>query len=207
MKSNLVSLCLCGKVFRKTSVLILLLSACYLTSKAQISFGVKGGINFNNTVIKDVPPLFSLPSQSEVAVGFHIGLFSQIKLTNRLNLIPEFQYSQRGAKYNSGSMNININYLELPIMASYSIKSFALDFGPQVAYRLSSTIDIYKDFDFGLVGGVRFNFAKDFFVIGRYYYGATAISEIEFRDANNNFLGKAGEYNRSFQVGIGYKIN
>jgi hypothetical protein len=50
-------------------------------------------------------------------------------------------------------------------MASYSIKSFAIDFGPQVAYRLSSTLDAYKDFDFGLVGSVRFNFAKDFFLL------------------------------------------
>jgi hypothetical protein len=206
MKTTLVSLCLSGKMFRKTSVLILLLSACYLTSKAQVSFGVKGGINFNNTVIKDVPPLFSLPSQSEVAVGFHIGLFSQIKLTNRLNLIPEFQYSQRGAKYNSGSMNININYLELPIMASYSIKSFALDFGPQLAYRLSSTVDAYKDFEFGLVGGVRFNFAKDFFVTGRYYYGITAISEIAFSGSNGQSFSNGLEYSRSIQVGVGYKI-
>jgi hypothetical protein len=165
IKGNLVSLCLFGKVFMKASILILLLSVSHLTSLAQVSIGVKAGFNFNNTVIKDVPPSFSLPSQSEVAVGFHFGVFSQIKLTNRLNLIPEFQYSQRGTKYNSPSMNININYLELPIMASYSIKSFAIDFGPQVAYRLSSTLDAYKDFDFGLVGSVRFNFAKDFFLL------------------------------------------
>lgn len=178
IKGSFVSLCLSGKVFMKTSVLILLLSACYFTSSlAQVSFGVKGGINLNSIVTKDIPS--SSPSnQSEMAVGFHIGLFSQIKLTQRINLIPEIQYSQRGVKYTSGgnSGTINVNYLEFPALVSYSIKSFAIDFGPQVAYRLSSTIDIYKDFDFGLVGGVRFNFAKDFFVIGRYYYGATAIS-------------------------------
>ena len=205
MKSNLVSLCLCGKVFMKASILILLLSISYLTSLAQVSFGVKGGINLNCIVTKDIPSSF--PSiQSEMAVGFHIGLFSQIKLTNRLNLIPEFQYSQRGAKYNSGSMNININYLELPIMASYSIKSFALDFGPQLAYRLSSTVDAYKDFEFGLVGGVRFNFAKDFFVTGRYYYGVTAISEIAFSGSNGQSFSNGLEYSRSIQVGVGYKI-
>lgn len=188
--------------------LICFLSIICGSGFGQVSFGLKGGVNLNNIVTKDVPASIPFINQNDVAIGFHIGLFSQIKLTDRLSLIPELQYSQRGVKYTSGgnSRTIKVNYLELPILASYSIKSFAIDFGPQVSYRLSSTIDAYKDFDFGLIGGARFNFAGNFSMIAKYYYGLTAISEIAFTNSNGQSLGNAGDYSRNIQFGIGYKI-
>jgi hypothetical protein len=172
---------------------------------AQVSYGVKGGLNLSDVVTETIPAsLGSSFSQSETLVGFYLGAFAIVKLNNRLNLIPELQYTQRGLGY--PDRVIRINYLELPLIVSYSIKSLAFDFGPNISYRLSSTVDFYKDFDFGLTGGMRLNFAKKFFVIARYYYGITAISRVEYRNPTNQIIDIATDYNRVVQIGVGYKI-
>lgn len=192
----------------KALTLIFLSAICHLSSFGQFSYGIKGGLNFSKLVIKEVPTTFAFEPETQTATSFHIGFFGQVELAKKLNLISELQYSRRSIKSKSGNVSAfqNINYLELPILTSFVIQSFSIDAGPMVSYRLSSTVDAYKDFDFGLVGGVKFRMTKNFFLTLRYYYGMLAISEIRFADVNAQYLGTAGIYNRNIQFSIGYKI-
>jgi Outer membrane protein beta-barrel domain len=192
----------------KQSLVTLLLVTCSFASIGQVSFGVKGGINVNEIASKEIPTSFAYLFETEASIGFHFGLFTKLKLGKKFDLIPELQFSQRGYKIVSGGTksNLNIGYLELPILLSYSIKFLSIEIGPNISYRITSTVDAYKDFDFGLNGGIRVKLTDNFFASSRYYYGISAISEFEFRDVNNQFLGKVTEHNRTIQIGIGYII-
>jgi hypothetical protein len=190
----------------KKLALVISILLVNLDCSAQFSFGVKGGVNASNIVIKDLPTNQNYDPES--LIGIHLGVLASVSLSERFSFIPELQYSQRGTKYidNGFSGTIKINYLDLPLVASYSFRSIAIDFGSQISTRLSSSVDAYKDFDFGLIGGLRFNLGNNFFTLGRYYYGLAVISEIKYMDLFGNTLATAKMYNRSFQIGMGYKI-
>jgi hypothetical protein len=211
MKMILTSLCLSGRVLMKTLVLILSLSVCYLTSLAQVSFGVIGGLNLTKTVYNDLPIGFTSANEPSWVSGLHVGVFGQVKLSEKLSVVPELQFSQKGYEVTYSVTNVSssvrINYLELPILLSYRIKAISVDLGPSISYRLSSTLaDTYKDFDFGLAGGLRVYVTEKFFVTGRFYYGLAGISQITFFDFSLRTVGTVTEYNRAIQFGIGYKI-
>jgi hypothetical protein len=115
----------------KAILLGLVFSVCSFTSVAQFSFGIKGGLNLNNFAVKGKS---LLPNDPETVIGFHIGAYSKFKLTKNLSLIPELQFSQRGAKI--GSESLNFNYIELPILFSYSIKNLvSIDLGVNPSYN------------------------------------------------------------------------
>lgn len=187
-------------------LLVCILAITCASALAQVSFGVKAGVNFNELVWTPAPKGFSLDNTS--GLGFHLGFYSRVKIGGNFSLIPELQLSQRGVSISSGgsTSNFNIYYLEVPILLSYNVKKIGIDLGPNVSYRITSTLDVYKDFDFGLNGGIRFDLTERIFILGRYYYGLTTISTIDLRDQNNNPLGLIGERSRSVQIGIGYKL-
>lgn len=181
------------------------------SSVSQISFGVKGGLNLTKTVYNNLPIGFTSDNEPSWTSGLHIGVYGQVKLSENLSIIPELQFSQRGYKVTYAVTKINssvgISYLELPILLSYRIKPIGIDFGPNISYRLSSTLtDAYKDFDFGVEGGIRAYLTEKIFITARYYYGITEISEIIFFDFSGRTVGTVTEHNRAIQFGIGYKI-
>ncbi|MFM8834631.1 MAG: porin family protein [Cytophagales bacterium] len=190
----------------KSALLVCFLCLICASAIAQVSFGVKGGVNFNEMVYTPVPKGFSIDNNS--GIGFHLGFYSSLKIGQNFLFIPELQLSQRGVSVSSGgsTSNFNIHYLELPLLFSYRLKKLGLDIGPNISFRISSKVDVYEGFDFGLNGGLRFDLTERFFLTGRYYYGLTDISTIEFRDPFNNLLTRTGERSRSVQFGIGYKI-
>jgi hypothetical protein len=183
----------------KAVALGLVFSICSFALLGQISFGVKGGINFNNIETGEFSNNFG------TAIGFHMGAYGKLKLTKNLSLIPELQFSQRGTKI--GSESLNVNYIELPILFSYSIKNLlSVDLGVNPSYKASKSLLVDKDFDFGAIGGLEFQLTERFTAIGRYYYGLSIISEIELSNGSNAPIGIESLYNRTIQFGISYKI-
>lgn len=82
---------------------------------AQLTFGLKAGGNLNGTAIK-VPTDFSYETGSHLS--FHAGVFTHVPLSDKLALMPELQFVQKGYVID-GSPNdvrINLNYLELPVI-------------------------------------------------------------------------------------------
>jgi hypothetical protein len=190
-----------------------LCTVCISTAAfGQVSFGVKGGLNFNDISLKDRPA--ELRDDANMALGFHLGVYSRISISEKFAFIPELQFVQRGAK--SGGTRINLNYIELPLLISYApIKILAIEAGPDFSYKISARArangnsanlnDIYKnDFDLGLVSGVRVPLGK-LSIIARYYVGLVSLSDVHYATQNGQQT-TTKEYARSVQIGVAYRL-
>lgn len=182
----------------KISALILLLAIIASPSFAQdqnvTRFGVKGGVNFSNFRVDDV-------GDNNIKAGLNLGLFFKMPIAQAVAIQPELLYSSKGSKleYNNflqgeGEYRFNFNYLELPIMAVFSIgDNFNIQAGPYVAYLSSVNIkDMEEDgsiqgvkdldesnfnrFDYGLAAGIGADF-NGFTAGVRYNYGLNEVGE------------------------------
>lgn len=197
-------------------ILICALILPSLHSYSQVSYWIKGGMNVNDFRLRNAPP--ELAELYHATVGFHLGLFGQLNLTEEVSLHPGLQFTQRGVRtddtYSGNRVRINLNYIELPVLISYYPKeNFAIDFGPSFAYKISAVaksdgssnnIDDYynKNFDFGISAGLRFHLSDNVLLIGNYYHGLIKIDELIFNSNSPN----VPFYNRTFQIGAGYRL-
>jgi hypothetical protein len=202
----------------KKTLLVLSSLVISVYSFGQFSLGVKAGLNVNDMILKDAPP--GDDGGIEANIGFHAGVYTTININKKFSFIPELQFSQRGyaSKSSFGDARVNLNYLELPLLLSYSpIEFLNIDLGPNFAYKLSAVsksdgtsrnIDnvFEEDLDIGITGGLRFNVSEKISIVGRYYYGITSLFEFSILDDQNNPLGSGTAHNRNIQVGLSYKI-
>jgi hypothetical protein len=114
--------------------------------------------------------------ESKSVIGFHLGLFYSIKISDYFDLQPEVSYVQRGywfdqtPLYDAGYV-VSIDYLTLPVVMRYKLPIDAFQVrvftGPYVAVKLSANGSIeydgkkevkslagVKPFDYGLVTGL-----------------------------------------------------
>ncbi|MBL4745473.1 MAG: PorT family protein [Flavobacteriaceae bacterium] len=181
---------------------------------AQASFGVKAGVNLSNFT-GDVEDNSSL-------TGFHIGGVVEIKLSDKFSLQPELLLVSQGAsfEYDDGefySSDINLTYLNIPVMAKYYVMDgLSLEFGPQIGVLLSAKnkgtvkylgevtsfdndiADDIEKIDLGLNFGAGYTLENNMFFQVRYNLGLLNISE-----ESDYFKMK----NSVFQFSVGYKFN
>lgn len=186
----------------------------------ETKFGIKAGLNYSNFILgKEFPSDF--PANFNGKIGFHVGGFLKLKLTNDLILKPELIFSKQGAEFeiDLGSLTIDPdplfadNYKTdikeslflLPIMLDYYFnESFDIEFGPQLGYVISQNISTnnetatinsayknYDKFEIGLNLGLGYNFAKIYRIGIRYNYG--------IMERNNR-------KSSVFQLGLQYQI-
>jgi hypothetical protein len=114
-----------------------------VTANAQLSFGVKAGPNVTHLTEKQVEDEFS------PAVGYHVGAFVSLPLSDLFFLNVEALYSIKGARYpsttNDGKSRYSLHYLNTPVLLNYRIKDFALGIGPEFGY-LTQAFAITSDF-------------------------------------------------------------
>ncbi|MCL2502974.1 MAG: PorT family protein [Bacteroidales bacterium] len=82
---------------------------------AQTHFGIKGGLNFNNT--KDIT--FEKNSVSWNSTGWHAGILIQAKMPLGFAFQPELLYSVK--KYGFRDHKFNLSYVELPLNFQWGI--------------------------------------------------------------------------------------
>jgi hypothetical protein len=157
-------------------------------------FGVKGGVNFSNLYVDDV-------ADENIKVGFNLGLFAKIPVNEMFAVQPELLYSSKGAKLKydnfllgEGEYRFNLNYLELPVLAVFTIgEHFNIHAGPYIGFLTSSNIkdmdddgtvegikdldvDNFNRFDYGLSGGIGVDI-HGFSIGARYNYGLKEVGE------------------------------
>jgi hypothetical protein len=176
----------------------------FSAAKAQY-FGIKGGLNFSKINVENE---FNLNDfNDKYLTGLHVGGYVNLKLSEKLSFQPELMYASKGTKIDyellgePEEIKLRLDYLEIPFLAVYNIGSMIqLQAGPYIAFLLNAdytdnsdeaSIDKgdFESFDFGLSGGVAFNFSA-LQVGGRYNYGIPDIAKSEqaqmaFGDANN----------------------
>lgn len=108
----------------------------------NVKFGAKAGLNLSDLS-------FSHGTDPDSKVGFHLGGFAEIGLTDKFAIQPELVFSTQGGKqeysenysepgysysYNEET-KYNLSYINLPVIAKfYVIKSLALEAGPQIGF-------------------------------------------------------------------------
>lgn len=107
----------------------------------EVEFGVKGGVNIA-TITGDV-------EDASAKIGFHIGGFAEIKISEKFSFQPEILFSTQGAKAETkyteqgfaveASEKINLAYLNIPLIAKlYVAEGFSLEAGPQIGFLMSA---------------------------------------------------------------------
>ena len=127
------------------TVTILTIGFVNAQGKKDMSFGVKGGVNFA-TLTGDV-------ENASMKVGFHVGGFVEVKISDRFSVQPELLFSTQGAKNEfsedlgggvtySENDKINLSYLNVPVMAKfYVVDAFSLEAGLQIGFLMTAKND------------------------------------------------------------------
>lgn len=132
MKTNLLSIAL-------TLVLSISLTIAQGQENPKTSFGILGGINFQNLNGKDYD---GEKLSNDMIIGYHAGINLQIPIVPDFYFQPGLLYSTKGAKSTDGLIEstYNLSYIELPINLLY--KSLLgngyimVGFGPYISYGI-----------------------------------------------------------------------
>lgn len=200
-----------------------------LSTFAQLSVGVKGGLNLSNIALQNKT---STSSESITKAGSATGLLVNYGFNDRFSAQVEFLYSRKGAKYHEAILfttydsKVKLNYFEIPILFRYSygdenkIQLFA-NAGPYIAFRLkaiseltttttilgtttvrnSSTdfTDEVHNTDIGLTGGVGVNYALELGKIFAEFRYGYGLTNVN-KTVNNNVT----EHNSNLQFSVGF---
>jgi hypothetical protein len=195
----------------RTPVFLLIFTlASAAPALAQISYGVKAGVNFANLSFDgeegDVP--------SNGRVGPLAGAFATMPLRGWLSVQPEAIYTVKGASLDIAEIESDfiVDYLEVPLLARISVpRNFYVAVGPSLAFRLrarsrtafggsTEELDLKDDveqFDLGVVGAAGIEIGRWVFD-GRYTHGLS--------DTDADTSDDVKIRNRVFSVSAGIKF-
>ncbi len=118
-------------------------------AQAQITWGLKGGLNiscFSNS--DEIVNTLGIEGSSAMKTGIYAGGFMEWRFARILALQPELYYSRQGTSFVDKPTDdltvryrIRANYLNLPIMVKiYPLKSLSIEVGPQISYALTAKL-------------------------------------------------------------------
>ena len=186
--------------FMKKVFLLFVLGATFAVSQAQVKFGAKAGLNIATLTGEDIEDVKS-------KLGFNVGAFAEIPVSDNFSVKPEVVYSDQGAKMEGeGDAKYNLGYVNIPVLAKYtSTSGFFGETGPQLGILASAKVkydggsvdykDQTKSIDFAWAFGVGYQLEQGFGFNARYNLGLASIADGE---------GDATVKNGVFQVGVFY---
>ncbi|RZJ50010.1 MAG: PorT family protein [Flavobacterium sp.] len=206
----------------KRNILVIAAILMFGLSNAQeTKFGLKGNLNISNFT-GDTEGL-DLKSR----VGFNVGGFVAIKISEKFTLQPEVLYSAQGTNIDNFGADIEGNfytadvkfklaYINIPVMFKYyAAEKFNIEAGPQIGFLTSAKTstkvngfnqtveqdvkDNFESIDFGVNLGVGYDFTEHFSAGARYNIGLSNIAKTEAGDDTKL-------HNSVFSFGVGYKF-
>lgn len=206
-------------------IIVLIFSVSFLftaaaTAQESLS-GIKAGINLA-TITGDTD------ADKALKAGLSLGVFTKLPITDMFAIQPELLYNSKGVKYSynnilaQGESKVKLHYIELPIKLLFEVTDdFDIQFGPYLSYLVQAKVDTdaeilgfydidnedeldrdnFNGFDYGLVGGISFNFEP--LLIGvNYSLGLIAIAKDD--KPAENFVGNGK--NSVLQLYLGIKF-
>ena len=172
----------------------------------DVKFGAKAGLNLSNLVGDAM--------NTSTKVGFQIGGFAEIKVSEKFAVQPELVFSTLGAKYEVTYDEITeksttaLSYLNIPVMAKFFVaEGFSLEAGPQIGFLMSAkdksdgksvdAKDYFKSIDFGLNFGAGYDVAKNINLGVRYSLGLSNIA----KDSGDTKIN-----NTNIALAVGYRF-
>jgi opacity protein-like surface antigen len=202
--------------------IILTAAAVFALSFANaqdVKFGAKAGLNLSN-IGGDL-------ENTSSKVGFQVGGFAEIKVSDKFAIQPELLYSAQGAKSEysevdsdlvtiSSKLTQKLAYLNIPVMAKYFVtEGFSLEAGPQFGFLMSANAetevsalgesasvsadnkDYFESIDFGLNFGAGYDVSENINLGVRYSLGLSNIAK-DSGDFKAN--------NSNIAIAVGYKF-
>ena len=126
----------------KKILLIAVMFIAYNTSNAQISYGIKGGLNYNYANIDGIKD-FAVDNK----VGYNIGGFLRVKIPLLGFYVQgEPTYTRLNAEVTDkngklGTTNLGSNRFDLPVLAGFKFALFRFYAGPVMSWNLGSSVD------------------------------------------------------------------
>ena len=189
---------------KKIILSVVVLATTISVSRAQVSFGLKGGIG-----------LFNFSGSDASGTGFKskIGIlaagYAAIPISETFAIAPELQFSGQGAKVTESgvSVDFNVNYLNIPVLAQYRNESgFFVEAGPQIGFLMSA-----KAKGSGLDEDIKSSFNSTAFSLdfGAGYKSGMGLGISARYALNLNNIGKGSGSdlkNSGFQIGAIYEF-
>lgn len=146
---------------KKVSILAVLFVSLVMSLNAQdTKFGATAGYNSLIASVK-----FDGISASDNVSGFYVGVFADIKTSEKFHIQPEVQYVNSRQDGESG------NSLVIPLMGKFNVsEQFSLLFGPQLDFILKES-DGVKKTGIGLSAGMSYDITNKVFASARYSLG------------------------------------
>ncbi|RZK61454.1 MAG: PorT family protein [Hymenobacter sp.] len=168
-------------------------------------------------------------------VGYQVGVFYQVPLTERLSLVPEVQLSRERVHVRSGESSsvqlayqLGFYYLNLPVLARLALGPVYLEAGPQlswlvggrgegdVTYRGTVTGRIdqaaterYRRFDAGACLGIGVKLPANFGLSVRAYQGLGSMLRQDtypYPDAAIPYAGSGSQHRQTLQASLTYQL-
>jgi len=195
-----------------------------ISASPQIKYGVKAGLNVSKLSGVDLGDGTGPAAGSDLAYGFHAGVFANYSFSHLLGIQPEVLFSIQGGKYSYINSNAkrgtnSFNYIILPLLLE--IKPFKSPFsflvGPQFGLCISrsfyngylATDKDYINFDFAIAFGVQYYLTKHLALGLRYNHGLIQSLkwnyEYEYGGVKYNRTVK-GERNLALQLSAGWSF-
>lgn len=173
-------------------------------SFAQFTVGIKAGANITKVDGKSF--------KDEFRYGYHLGGFANFGIGGRFSIQPEVLFNQYNTQTDSsfsniyqnafsGSNNIKLGYLSIPLLLNYKLGSLlSLQAGPQFGILLDRNKkllqngkDAFDKGDLSMLGGAQIGLGK-IKLTGRYFVGLNNINDIDNQDKWKN---------QGFQLSVG----
>jgi len=189
-----------------------------LNATSQNSLGLKAGINLAYQTITSNSAIFPHQTQqTKSLLGYQFGIFYKAKISKKLALSTEANFSVIGGRNQYFSLppgggtaftvqysNDKIAYFELPLLMQYNLSKFYISAGPSFLFKLFSKSGLsgstlyYKSFNVAanLLGG--YHVSKKWDVNLRYSYGLLNI--------NTDLNGDAKKKNRNLNLSLLYAL-
>ncbi len=186
----------------KKLLFISILAGLTLASCAvkPIKLGLKAGVNSTSIKGDDADSF-------KGKVGFHVGVVTELEVSEKFAVQPEVSFSTQGADYSETMYtgSYNLNYVNVPVMAKFKVADgFSLEAGPQIGFLMSAkdkyngeegsgeedVKDVTKGIDFGINLGVGYELESGLNFGVRYNFGISELND--FSDSSGNESWKNG---------------
>lgn len=192
--------------------------------KEKFSLAVIGGLNISKMPFN--PPQASselvIPSTKREFAYFG-GLSARQPINQRFSALLELTFSVRGYGYFSSNetSRFRFDYLDFAPQVEYKVlKNIYLSLGGYLGFRTKEhakvgasewvtinpkLVKFATDTDFGIVPGLTMRFER-VAVMARYQHGLLPASSLDISNELGERIGSIERHNRTFQVGLGFKI-
>lgn len=196
----------------KIVILLSILSCISSTTYAQVSLGMRAGVNLSSLPTKLESGGVKVDADDMSGLTrFYVGATVDVPFTWRWHMQTGLDFSWQGGKASGDKMRST--QMQIPALAKmYVIERMPVLLGVYGSYAISNKIevdgekysldDLYNKWDFGMQAGVAYEFDFGMVVEFRYLRGFLNLAKNE--TVQNGVEVKM--HNQTFQIGVGFRM-